>query len=102
MLKDTNWKSFVGQQVEVQKDGEFIRTGFVLDVVDSADILWLEAAEPNNGHFLRRQWATRSCLSPVLSDSVLEPALPFTLAILAGVSPGRGPLPKITEPKHNL
>ncbi len=44
MLKDTNWKSFVGQQVEVQKDGEFIRTGFVLDVVDSADILWLEAA----------------------------------------------------------
>ena len=43
MLINTDWKGLLGQQVHVQKDGKVIRTGYVEDVVDSADILWLEA-----------------------------------------------------------
>ena len=43
MPKNTDWKALVGQQVHVQKDGEIIRTGYVDDVVDSADILWLKS-----------------------------------------------------------
>lgn len=39
----TAWKDFVGRQVEVQKEGRTIRTGYVKDVAVSADVLWLEA-----------------------------------------------------------
>lgn len=40
---NTDWKGLLGKQVQVQKDGRVIRTGYVEDVVDSADILWLGA-----------------------------------------------------------
>lgn len=49
MNENPHWKSLVGEHVKVQKDGKLIRTGYVLDVMNSADILWLEA----EGHHQR-------------------------------------------------
>lgn len=43
MSENTDWKGLLGQQVQVHKDGRVVRTGYVEDVVDSADILWLGA-----------------------------------------------------------
>ena len=43
MFANTDWKGLLGQQVQVHKDGRVVRIGYVEDVVDSADILWLGA-----------------------------------------------------------
>lgn len=43
MARQTDWKKLAGKQVELRKGGELVRTGFVKDVLDSADVLWLEA-----------------------------------------------------------
>lgn len=43
-----DWKDLAGRRVQVQQGGRTIRTGYVKDVADSANVLWLEAdgAEP--------------------------------------------------------
>lgn len=43
-----DWKDLAGRQVEVQKEGQPIRTGYVKDVAVTEDAVWLEAygAEP--------------------------------------------------------
>jgi hypothetical protein len=43
-----DWKDLAGRQVQVQREGRTIRTGYVKDVAVIADALWLEAygAEP--------------------------------------------------------
>lgn len=48
MRDHADWKDLVGMQVQVQKEGRTIRTGYVKDVAATADALWLEAygAEP--------------------------------------------------------
>jgi hypothetical protein len=38
-----DWKELAGRQVQVQKEGRTIRTGYVEDVAVTADALWLEA-----------------------------------------------------------
>ena len=38
-----DWKDLAGRQVQVQKEGRTIRTGYVEDVAVTADALWLEA-----------------------------------------------------------
>lgn len=38
-----DWKDLAGRQVQVQKEGRTIRTGYVEDVAFTADALWLEA-----------------------------------------------------------
>ncbi|MNJ03881.1 hypothetical protein D3C73_1643930 [compost metagenome] len=38
-----DWKELAGRQVQVQKEGRTIRTGYVKDVAVAADALWLEA-----------------------------------------------------------
>lgn len=43
MADHADWKDFAGRQVQVQKAGRTIRTGYVTDVAVTADILWLEA-----------------------------------------------------------
>lgn len=43
MPKTISWKQLAGKRVVVSKDGEVLRTGFVKDVLASADVLWLEA-----------------------------------------------------------
>jgi hypothetical protein len=46
-----DWKDLAGRQVQVQKEGRTIRTGYVEEVAVPADALWLEAygveAEPS-------------------------------------------------------
>jgi hypothetical protein len=48
MGEHAGWKDLAGRQVQVQKEGRTIRTGYVKDVAVTADALWLEAygAEP--------------------------------------------------------
>jgi hypothetical protein len=48
MGEHADWKDLAGRQVQVQKEGRTIRTGYVKDVAVTADALWLEAygAEP--------------------------------------------------------
>ncbi len=43
-----DWNDLAGRQVQVQKGGQTIRTGYVKDVAVTEDALWLEAygAEP--------------------------------------------------------
>ncbi|WP_395405859.1 hypothetical protein ACHMXB_21980 (plasmid) [Arthrobacter sp. UC242_113] len=41
--KDTSWKNLEGQQVQVYKDGDVFRTGYVEEVTFSGDALWLQA-----------------------------------------------------------
>lgn len=43
MRGNPDWKSLVGEHVKVQKDGKLVRTGYVQDVMNSADVLWIEA-----------------------------------------------------------
>lgn len=43
MARQTDWKKLAGKRVELRKGGQVVRTGFVKDVLDSADVLWLEA-----------------------------------------------------------
>lgn len=43
MARQTDWTKLVGKRVELRKGGQVVRTGFVKDVLDSADVLWLEA-----------------------------------------------------------
>jgi hypothetical protein len=37
-----NWRELVGQHVQVKKDGQLIRTGYVSDVTYAANAMWLE------------------------------------------------------------
>ena len=43
MARQTDWTKLAGKRVELRKGGQVVRTGFVKDVLDSADVLWLEA-----------------------------------------------------------
>lgn len=43
MENPTDWRDFAGGHVHVQKDGRFIRTGFVKHVTVHGDALWVEA-----------------------------------------------------------
>jgi hypothetical protein len=38
---EPDWKSFIGQQVQIHRSGGFIRAGYVDDVADSGDVIWL-------------------------------------------------------------
>ena len=38
-----DWTDLAGRQVQVQKEGRTVRTGYVKDVAVTADALWLEA-----------------------------------------------------------
>lgn len=49
MTPQSEWKKLAGKRVELRKDGQLVRTGFVKDVLDSSDALWLEAE-----HFRQR------------------------------------------------
>lgn len=42
MARQTDWKKLAGKRVELRRGGQVVRTGFVKDVLDSADVLWLE------------------------------------------------------------
>ncbi|MGH3653654.1 hypothetical protein [Glutamicibacter sp.] len=43
MAGQTDWSQLAGKRVELRKDGQIVRTGFVKDVLGTADVLWLEA-----------------------------------------------------------
>ncbi|ALQ29295.1 hypothetical protein ACPROK_08440 [Glutamicibacter soli] len=43
MARKASWSQFSGKHVELRKDGQLVRTGFVKDVLDSDEALWLEA-----------------------------------------------------------
>ena len=43
MAGATDWTQLAGKRVELRKDGQLVRTGFVKDVLATADVLWLEA-----------------------------------------------------------
>jgi hypothetical protein len=45
---DSNWNDFVGQRVQLHKDDNLVRIGYVEDVTYAADALWLRGhgAEP--------------------------------------------------------
>ncbi|QXQ10283.1 hypothetical protein [Paeniglutamicibacter sp. Y32M11] len=55
MARQTEWKKLAGKRVELRKDGVVVRTGFVKDVLDSSDVLWLEAE-----HFRQRTMIDKS------------------------------------------
>jgi hypothetical protein len=48
MEDHADWKDLAGRQVQIQKEGRTIRTGYVKDVAVAGDVLWVEAfgAEP--------------------------------------------------------
>ncbi|WP_427004908.1 hypothetical protein [Pseudarthrobacter sp. H2] len=68
MLENTDWKGLLGQQVQVHKDGRVVRTGYVEDVVDSADILWLGADGVKQRALFERALGYR--ISPISSALV--------------------------------
>lgn len=43
MAGQTDWSQLAGKRVELRKDGQLVHTGFVKDVLGTADVLWLEA-----------------------------------------------------------
>ncbi|EMR00200.1 hypothetical protein [Paeniglutamicibacter gangotriensis] len=43
MARQSDWKKLAGRRVELCKGGQLVRTGFVQEVLDSSDVLWLEA-----------------------------------------------------------
>lgn len=43
MARQSDWKKLAGTRVELHKGGQLVRTGFVKDVLDTSDVLWLEA-----------------------------------------------------------
>ncbi|GLB69124.1 hypothetical protein [Arthrobacter mangrovi] len=39
---EQDWEDLLGQQVQIRKDGHLIRIGYVEDVTQTGDALWLE------------------------------------------------------------
>jgi hypothetical protein len=39
---DSNWKDFIGQQVQICKNNTTVRVGYVEAVTHAADALWLQ------------------------------------------------------------
>ena len=65
-----DWKDLAGRQVQVQKEGRTIRTGYVKDVAVTADALWLEAygVEPRTLYELEPYMKKRRPIPSHLSD----------------------------------
>ncbi len=64
MGNHANWRDLAGRQVEVRKEGQIIRTGYVVDVAFSTDILWLEADGVNQRALFEKAMGYTICPSP--------------------------------------